>query len=185
VSLEEELGVAAAAAEAFLDDGEHLAGVVAAEPASGLRIYLCAFRRDQGEGLSWLALDGGGIPLADRALVRDAVSVVGLCELAEDSAGGGDVAALRRRLTELQSTENPAGIEEAQEAAAALEATLAASPRVATLEYLDAIGAAASRLERALGELGSSPFARAMSTGSGAVEELANDVEENYKRNLG
>ncbi len=44
VSLEEELSAAASAAEAFLDPGEELAGVVAAEPADGLRLYLCAYR---------------------------------------------------------------------------------------------------------------------------------------------
>jgi hypothetical protein len=185
VSLEDELGVAAAAAGTFTDDGEHLAGVVAAEPSAGLRIYLCAYRRDGEEALSWLALDAAGEPLADRLLVRDAVSVVGLCELAEECAGGGDVAELRRQLAELKARDDPDGIDEAEAAAAELETTIAPAPRIASLAYLDAIGAAAARLERALGEVGGSPFARAMQSGSGAVEELADDVERNYKRSLG
>lgn len=183
VTLDEELGTIAAAAGAFVEPGEELAGVVAAEPTSGLRLYLCAYRRD--EAFSWLAVDPQGHPVSDRALVRDAVSVVGLCELAEETAGGGDVAALRAQLAEVRERENPEGIDEAEEAAAALERTLADGPRVATLAYLDEIGAAASLLERRLGEVGSSPFARAMASGSGSVEELADDVERNYKRPLG
>jgi hypothetical protein len=185
VSLEDELGAAAAAAGTFTGDGEHLAGVVAAEPSAGLRVYLCAYRQDEDERLSWLALDGAGEPLGDRLLVRDAVSVVGLCELAEECAGGGDVAELRRQLAELKARDDPDGIEEAQAAAEVLETTIAAPPRIATLAYLDAIGAAAAKLERALGEVGSSPFARAMQAGSAAIDELADDVERNYKRALG
>lgn len=184
MSLEDELDAAAVAAGTFLDDGEQLAGVVAAEPSAGLRVYLCAYREDGSGGLSWLALDGDGEPLGDRLLVRDAVSVVGLCELAEECAGGGDVAELRRQLADLEARDDPAGIDDAQAAAAALETTLAAPPRIASLAYLDAIGAAASKLERALGEIGSSPFARAMQSGSAAVDELADDVERNYKRPL-
>jgi hypothetical protein len=183
VSLQDELNVAAAAAEAFAERGEELTGVVAAEPATGLRLYVCAYRRD--ESFTWLALDGAGRPVADRALVRDAVSIVGLCEIAEETAGGGDVEALRGRLAELRETESPEGIEQAEAAATALAATLAEQPRVASLEYLDAIGSAATRLEHALGEIGGSPFAHAMKVGSAAVGELTGDVERNYKQPLG
>jgi hypothetical protein len=184
VSLEDELDAAATTAGTFAGDGEQLAGVVAAEPSAGLRVYVCAYRRGEDERLSWLALDGGGEPLGDRLLVRDAVSIVGLCELAEECAGGGDVPELRRQLADLKSRHDPPGINEAQAAAAALETAIATPPRIATLAYLDAIGAAASKLERALGEMGSSPFARAMQSGSAAVDELADDVERNYKRSL-
>jgi hypothetical protein len=180
VTLEDEIGAAADAATAFLDPGEELAGVVATEPAEGARLYVCGYRR--GEELAWLALKPNGLPVTDRLLVRDAVSIVGLCELAEESAGGGDLAGLRRSLAELRQRENPDGIEEAEAAVSALEETIAPSPRVASPGYLDAIGVAASRLERALGEIGSSPFARAMTSGSGAVDELARDVEQNYKK---
>ena len=183
MGVEQELTAAASAARSYLEPGEELAGVLASEPARGVRVYLCAYRRD--ERLSWLALDGRGSPLADLRLVREAVSIVGLCELAEESAGGGDVPGLRRRLLELRETENPVGIEEAERAAAQLEAVIAAQPRVATPEYLDELGAAARRLEQALGEVGQSPFARAMAAGSGAVQALAEDVERNYKRPAG
>ena len=49
-------------------------------------------------------------------------------------------------------TEQPDGIEEAEEAALALERAIGAPPRVASPAYLDAVGAATRRLELALGE---------------------------------
>ena len=100
--------------------------------------------------------------VGERALVRAAVSVAALAELAEESAGGGKLEELRQQLVALRVTEAPEGIEDAEEAALALERTIAATPRVASPEYLDAIGFAARRLEQALGEIGSSPFAEAM-----------------------
>jgi hypothetical protein len=158
--------------------------VLPAEPAPGLRVYLCAYAREGDGALAWLALDGSGEPIGDRALVRDAVSIVGLCELAEESAAGGDVEELRVQLAELRERERPDGIEEAEEAAAALAGVLADPPRLASLVYLDAIGTAATLLERALGEAGASPFALAMKSGTGAVDELSRDVERGYKRPL-
>ena len=43
---------------------------------------------------------------------------------------------------------------------------------------------ASRRLEQALGETGASPFAAAMQAALGSVEELAADVESNYKMPL-
>ena len=182
MGLEDELAVAAEAAAGFLEPGEELAGVLAAEPAPGVRVYLCAYDRE--DGMSWLALDVDCAPVADRALVRDAVSIVGLCELAAESAGGGDLATLRARLAEVKEREQPEGIEAAERAAAELDAEIVEAPRLASVAYLDAIGSAATRLERTLGEVGSSPFAQAMQAGTCAVEELARDVERAYKRPL-
>src|SRR5919109_2434443 len=139
MGLEEEIGRARSAAVRHASAGEELVGVVPVEPG-GARVYLCAYERD-GEA-SWLALDTAGNPVGDRALVREAVSVAALCELAEESAGGGDLGDLRARLVELRLTEAPEGIEEAEAAAAELAATIAAPPRVATVAYLDAIGRA-------------------------------------------
>lgn len=183
MTLEDELNAAVEAAGAFAGVGERLRGVVASEPAPGLRVYLCAYA--SGEELAWLALDGSGAPIADRALVREAVSIVGMCELAEESAGGGDVPGLRSRLAELRALEAPRGIDEAEAAAAALEATLAGGLRLASPSYLDALGSAAARLEQSLGDLGASPFAAAMRSGAGAIDELARDVERHYKQTLG
>jgi hypothetical protein len=182
VTLEEELAAARAAAGEHAEDGEQIIGVVPAEPGDGQRVYLCAYR--QGEERSWLALDRDRNPIADRALVRRAVSIAAMCELAEESAGGGDVALLRSRLAELRLAENPEGIEEAEAAAADLEAAIRPEPRVASVAYLDALGLAAARLEHALGEVGGSPFAEAMKSGVAAAEELATDVVRAYKRPL-
>jgi hypothetical protein len=105
--------------------------------------------------------------------------------VAEDSAGGGHLTELRARLAELRETDNPEGIDEAEAAAAALAEALQSEPRVASSAYLDALGSASRRLEQALGESGTSPFAAAMQAALGSVEELASDVEGNYKLPLG
>ena len=168
----------AGAAAAFAEPGEELGGVLVAETL-GRRVYLCAF--ESPEGRTWLALDDDAQPIAERRLVREAASLAGLCEVAEESAGGGDLPQLLARLAELRETEAPVGIEEAEAAAAALAETLQPEPRVASGAYLDAIGTAARRLEQALGESGASPFAAAMQAALGSVEELAADVERNHK----
>lgn len=183
MTLEQELASAAEAARAHADDGEELVAVIPAEPGRGDRVYLCAYV--SGEKETWLALNPAGRPVADRVLVRDAVAIAAMCELAEESAGGGDVGELRARLVELRLSENPEGIEEAETAAAELQEALQPAPRVASVEYLDVLGRAAGRLEQALGETGSSPFAEAMKTGVAAAEELAGDVERRYKGPLG
>jgi hypothetical protein len=180
--LEDEIGAVRAAAHSFADDGEELVGVVPAEPGAGRRVFVCAF--EGGAGVRWLALDSDRNPVAERELLRDAVSIAALCELAEESAGGGDLPELRARLVELRETDNPEGIAEAEAAAAELAETLREPPRVASPDYLDAIGAAADKLERALGDLGASPFAAAMREGVGAAEELAERVERSYKTAL-
>lgn len=183
MTLEEELSAAGEAAQEHAGDGEELVAVIPAEPGSGSRVYLCAYDRD-GER-SWLALDAAGIPIADRVLVRDAVAIAAMVELAEESAGGGDVGELRARLVELRLTDNPEGIEEAEMAAAELQEAIKPPPRVASVPYLDELGLAAAKLEQSLGQVGGSPFAEAMKTGIAASDELADDVESRYKAPLG
>jgi hypothetical protein len=182
MALEDEIGAVRAAARSFADDGEELVGVVPAEPGAGRRVFLCAF--ESGASVRWLALDAELKAVAERGLVRDAVSIAALCELAEESAGGGDLTELRARLVEIRKADRPEGIDEAEAAAAELAETLREPPRVASPAYLDAIGTAAGRLELALGDPGTSPFAVAMRDGVGAAEELAKRVEENYKTAL-
>jgi hypothetical protein len=172
----------ATAAAGFSGPGEELAGVVVVETL-GRRVYLCAF--ESAAGNTWLALDDEAKPLTEPRLVREAASLAALCEVAEESAGGGRLHELRARLAELRETDRPLGIEEAEAAAAALAETLQDGPRVASGAYLDAIGSASRRLEQALGEGGGSPFAAAMQSALGSVEELTEDVERNYKLPLG
>jgi hypothetical protein len=174
----EDVGRIASAAAAFAEPGEDLAGVLVAETL-GRRVYLCAF--ESAEGRAWVALGAAGEPLTDGRLVRDAASLAALCEVAEESAGGGHLSDLQARLAELRETDNPEGIEEAEAAALALAETLQPEPRVASGAYLDALGSASRRLEQALGESGASPFAAAMQGAVGAVEAVAADVESNYK----
>jgi hypothetical protein len=184
VALRDELAQAAAAALRFAGSGEEVAGVLAAEPHPGRRLYLCAFR-DGDEQVSWLSLDVDREPVAERAVVREAASIVALCELAEESAGGGDLEQLRARLVTLRLTENPIGIDEAEAAALALERTIGSPPRIASPEYLDAVGTATMALELALGGPGASPFAAAMKAGVDVVDLFVCDVELGYKLELG
>jgi hypothetical protein len=85
MALDQELRRIAEVAVTFCRDGEELAGIVPAEPAAGVRVYLCAFR--DGEETSWLVLKADASPVEDRSVVRDAVSIAALYELAEEVAG--------------------------------------------------------------------------------------------------
>jgi hypothetical protein len=182
VPLKDDLERIADAAAAFAADGERLSAVLAAEPPTGGRVYLCAYSSD--DGVSWLALGERGEPVTDRERVRAAASLVALSEVAEESAGGGELDELLSRLVALRLTENPPGINEAEEAIHALQRTLGTIPRLATPDFLDEVGAATKRLEEALGESAESPFALAMKNASSAVEALTSDVESNYKAEL-
>ncbi|MEX0674963.1 MAG: hypothetical protein WD067_09325 [Gaiellaceae bacterium] len=178
-----ELERIAAAAERFAAAGERLSGVLATEPIPGLRVYLCAF--ESADSRAWLALDEAGEPVESRPLVRDAASIAALVELAADAAGGGQLEELRSQLVSLRLRENPPGIDEAEEAALALEHVVGAPPRLATPALLDEIGVATRRLELALGTSGGSPFAEAMKAGTAAVEALVAEIEARYKAPLG
>jgi hypothetical protein len=181
VGLEDDLERIAAAARALAGPGEDLIGVIPTEPDSGTRVYLCSYG---GSPRAWIALDGEGRPVEDRSVVRAAVSIEALCELAEESAGGGKLEELRAQLVSLRLTEAPDGIEEAEAAALELERTLGAPPRVATAAHLDAVGVAARTLERALGEGPASPFVEAMKQSAGVVEALEREVLGGYRGHL-
>jgi hypothetical protein len=159
-----------AAAAATPDD--RVTGVLASELLDGSRVYLCAF-----ESGAWLALDDGARPVASAHAVHEAASIAALCEVAEETAGGGHLPELRARLHEL-------GLGEADAAAAELEATIQEPPRIASHAYLDALGAASRRLEQALGDEGGSPFATTLQQALPAVEELAAQVIARHKTPL-
>jgi hypothetical protein len=182
VALTDELERIAPAAASFAENDEQLVGVLAAEPQQGERAYVCSY--SDGERRSWLVLDADGHPVASRKAVRDAVSIAGLCELAAEAAGGGDLEELRSQLVTLRLTERPEGIEEAEEAALSLERAIGAPPVLATPAHLDEVGAATLRLERALGNGMSSPFAEAMKAAGASIDALVREVEAGYKGQL-
>jgi hypothetical protein len=173
MALADDLERVAAAAGAY----GPVTGVLAAEPASQPRSYLVALGED--DRRAWLVLDEAGGRVEDRALVREVASIVVLCELAAELAGGGDVGELRRGLAEVRASEQLEGIEAAEAAAGALEQAVGEAPRVASPAYLDAVGTAARRLEGSLGEHGS-PFANAVAASSAAVDEFVREVEARY-----
>ena len=178
MALGEDLERIAGAASAH---GE-VTGVLAAEPARGRRFYLVALGAD--ESRRWVVLGEDGQPIEARDDVRDTASIVAMCELAADLAGGGDLEQLRTQLAQVRMVEQPPGIEEAEAAALALERVVGAPPRVASPAYLDEVGVAALVLERSLGEA-VSPFSSAIRSGAGAVEQFVQEVERGYLYDLG
>jgi hypothetical protein len=181
VALTDDLDRIGAAAGRYAAPDERVTAVLAAEPRAGLRVYLCAFAAADGETHAWLAFDDEGRPLADRRLVREAAELAALAEVTADNAGGEELDELRVTLRRLRETERPEGIEDAEAAAAAVAAALADEPRVATADFVDRIGALVRALEQALGTASASPFATLMQQARPAVEELADEVERNYK----
>lgn len=182
MALREDLERIAASALALAEQDEQVEGVVPAEAEPGERTYLCAFV--SGDERTWLVLDDEAAPVASREIVRQTASIIALCDLAEEQAGGGELQELREQLVALRMTEQPEGIEEAEEAALELERTIGAPPRLAEPAFLDRVGAAARRLEHALGPTTGSPFAEAMKQGMASVEEFVRDVETNYRATL-
>ena len=178
MALGEDLERIAGAASAH---GE-VTGVLAAEPARGRRFYLVALGAD--ESRRWVVLGDDGQPVDAREDIRDTASIVAMCELAADLAGGGDLEQLRTQLAQVRMVEQPPGIEEAEAAALALERVVGAPPRVASPAYLDEVGVAALVLERSLGEA-ASPFSSAIRSGAGAVEQFVQEVERGYLYDLG
>ena len=154
-----------------------VSAVLAAEPDEGLRRYLVSF--GDGDDRRWLVLDENGAVVDQRHDVRAVASIVALCELTADLAGGGDLEQLRLSLAQVRMVEQAPGIEEAESAALALERAVGAPPRVATPAYLDDVGAATLALERALGDV-SSPFSEALRAGTGVVDLFVGDVERGY-----
>jgi hypothetical protein len=182
VTLTDDLRRAAEAAVRYAEPGEELTGIIPAEPAAGERVYLCAYALD-GEERTWLVVDDAGRAVDNRLVVRDTVSIAALCELAEETAGGGDLDELASELVALRLTEAPEGIEEAENAVRGLQMVIGSGARVASLDRLDEVGEATRRLEVALGG-GGSPFAEAMKAAIDSAEALQQDVERNYKREL-
>ena len=84
MALHDDLAAAADRVAAFAEVGERLDAVLAAEPSSGRRVYLCAF--SGGEGRTWLVLGDEG-PVTKRNVVREAVSLTALCEVVGEAVG--------------------------------------------------------------------------------------------------
>jgi hypothetical protein len=169
MALVDDLEQAAEAAAAF----GTVTAVLPAEPR-GQRAYLVALGED--EAREWVVLDAAYSPVGDRESVREAASIVVLCELAGELAGGGQLEELRTRLAEVRMTEQTPGIELAEEAALELERAIGAPPVVASAAYLDAVGTATKRLEESLGDY-ASPFANSLASSAGTVEAFVAEVE--------
>jgi hypothetical protein len=156
MTLEVELEAAHAAARALAAGDESVAAVMAAEPGLGTRVYVVAFDRDG--DLSYLALDAALEPLRDRRLVREAVTMLGLAERAEEASTAITADELDAPFAEAERELRAAGRDAPATAAAAVRVALAAlsevaaGPRLATPLFLDRVGAAAAELSLRLEE---------------------------------
>ncbi len=184
VTLLADLERIATLAENFAPDDGAVSAVLPAEPTPGFRAYLCAFETPDG-ARSWLVLDDEGAAVVDRRDVKDAVSIAALCEIAEESAVGGDLDELLSQLVALRLTENPEGIDEAEDAVRALQRTIGVPPQLASPARLDGIGAATRRLELALDPVAPSPFTAALKGVQGTLDELLEEVVDSYRVPLG
>ncbi len=156
-----------------------MSGVLATEADPGRRVFVCSIDGADGRR-AWLAVRGDGSVVTSRAELRAAVSIAALCEVAADTAGGGDLDGLIAGLAELREREAPEGIEDAEAAAQALRDVIGEPPQLSTPGRLDEIGVATRRLEQELDPRGASPFAAALKTAQGAVSELQREVEAGY-----
>jgi hypothetical protein len=170
----------AASAAAYAPEGGAVSAILASESDPGLRRYLCAFESPDG-ARSWLVLDDDGAAVTVRRDVKDAASIAALCEIAEESAVGGDLDELLSQLVALRLTESPDGIDEAEEAVRALQRAVGTPPHLASPERLDEIGAATRRLEQALDPAAPSPFTAALKSVQGTIDELLKEVEHTYR----
>jgi hypothetical protein len=180
VTLLANLGRIAALAEGFAPADGVVSAVLPTEPTPGQRLYLCAFETPDG-GRSWLVLDDEGAAVADRREIRDAVSIAALCEIAEESAVGGDLDELLSQLVALRLTESPEGIDEAEDAVRSLQRAIGTPPQLASPGRLDEIGAATRRLEQALDPAAPSPFTAALKGSQGTIDELLREIEQTYR----
>jgi hypothetical protein len=179
MALSDELERVAELATAHVEAGASVSGVLATEAEPGRRVYLCSL--DGADGTrSWLGVREDGSAVTTRVEVRAAVSIAALCEVAVDTAGGGDLDGLIASLADLRAREAPDGIEDAEVAARTLREIVGDPPQLATPARLDEIGAATRRLERELDPGGASPFAAALKGAQGAVQELQREVEAGY-----
>ena len=153
MTLEEELETAVTAAGRHARPGEQPVAVMAAEPA-GRRVFVVALAA--GDELGYVAVDGAGAAVADRRLVKDAVSLAALAERAEEVSGATAADDLVERFREAVRSLRGAGEGEAAAAAEAVAdagarlAAAAAGPRAATPVYLDRIAALAGDLAAAI-----------------------------------
>jgi len=153
MTLEEERETAVAAAGRHARPGEQPVAVMAAEPA-GTRVFVVALAA--GEDLGFVAVDRAGTAVADRRLVKDAVSLAALAERAEEVSGATAADDLVEQFRGTAESLRAAGEGEAAAAAKAVAdagvrlGAAAAGPRAATPVYLDRLAALAGELAAAI-----------------------------------
>jgi hypothetical protein len=145
----------------------------------GRRVYLCAFESE--EGRVWLAFDDAGEPLAERRLVREAASLAAWSRWRRSPRAGATSRSSNPVLPSCARRTTRRASRRPRPRPRPSPRRCSPEPRVASGAYSGcarlrlASARAGARRERA------SPFAAAMQAALGSVEELAADVERNYK----
>ena len=85
MALHEELSRAATLAAEFAAPEEQVEAVLAAEPSSGGRVYVCAYADADG-ARTWLVLEEEA-PVTSLTRVREVVSLTALCEVVGEAIG--------------------------------------------------------------------------------------------------
>ena len=176
VALAQDLRRVAEAAVRYAGPGEEVVGIVPAEAIWGLAPTSAptAARTARRAG-SWL--DEDGKPVKDRVRIREVVSIAALVELAEETAGGGDLEELRSQLVALRLLENPAGNRRGRRGRA--RARERRSVRLRAWRRRTDSTPSARRRSGSSGSLGGegSPLCGCDDAGDGDGRELTRDVE--------
>lgn len=138
-------GAARAAGEATgLAPGAILPAIVRTD----LRLFVCALGED--EVRRWIVVDDAGAPVRDPGIIRDAVEIVAISEIAEEAVAllslhesRSLIARTLELATEMDETEAAVAARATEEALAALAEVDPAGVRVASAAHLDAISGAA------------------------------------------
>ena len=138
-----------------------------------------ARRRDESGAGSCSTTTGAVVERRDD--VRDTASIVAMCELAErPRRRAATSSSLRSQLAQVRMVEQPPGIEEAEEAALALERVIGAPPRVATPAYPRRGRRGDPRARAGARRAVLAVLGRRSAAATGAVDEFVQEVERGY-----
>jgi hypothetical protein len=150
---------AAEQARSVAAPGEQVVAVMAAEILRTGVVFLCGLRGPAEDApLAWVALDAEGGAVDDEAIVREAASLVALCETAEEAAAVLELDLIResaRRALEVAGAADRLLRDALERTLAAADALAAVSDgvRLARAPYLDELGERARALAYAAADL--------------------------------
>lgn len=144
----DESAIERAAAAATATTGVVPEAVLPAVVRTDRRVFVCAL--GEGEDRRWLVVDDEGAPVRDAGLIRDAVEIVAISEIAEEAVSllvlDESRPLVRRTLELADGVDESSAVVAARATLEALDALAEVAPpgvRVASAVHLDAVAAAA------------------------------------------